>query len=77
MVQSKFSLTKAQIEFINRHEALGFADRSAVVREALDQLRARLAQQRIVESAELYAEIYSEDEDLRKLTDSAREGWPG
>jgi Arc/MetJ-type ribon-helix-helix transcriptional regulator len=67
-----FTLSPTQIEFINRHEAWGFADRSAMVREALDLMRARLAQEGLTESARLYAE----EEELQDLTEAALEDWP-
>ena len=51
MLQAKFSLSKNQVEFINRHEAFGFPDKSALVREALDQMKARLARERLAEWA--------------------------
>jgi hypothetical protein len=76
MTQAKFSLSETQIDFINRHEAWGFPDKSALVREALDELKARLAQERLAESARLYADVYAEEEDLRKLTEAALEDWP-
>ena len=76
MPQAKFSLSQAQIDFINHHKSWGFADRSALVREALDQMKVRLAQERLAESARLYAEVYAEDEELRKLTEAAMEDWP-
>jgi len=76
MPQAKFSLSDAQLEFINRHEAWGFPDRSALVRQALDQMKARLAQERLAESAQLYAEVYAEEQDLRDLTETALEDWP-
>lgn len=31
---------------------------------------------RLCESADLYAEVYREDADLRALTEAAIEGWP-
>jgi len=76
MPQAKFSLSEAQIDFINRHQALGFPDRSALVRYALDQLRTQVAQERLRESARLYAEVYAEDQDLQDLTDAALDEWP-
>ena len=76
MPQAKFSLSEAQIDFINRHQAWGFPDRSALVRQALDQMQARLAQERLAESARIYAEVYAEDQDLRDLAESALEDWP-
>jgi hypothetical protein len=74
MPQAKFSLSPSQIEFINQFNKWGFADKSALVRAALDGLHARLAQQRRVESAQLYAEVYAEEEELRDLTEAALEG---
>jgi hypothetical protein len=76
MPQARFNLSKSQIDFINRHETWGFPDKSALVREALEEMKAKLAQERLVESAKLYAEVYAEDEDLKKLTDAALEDWP-
>lgn len=64
------------MEFINRHEALGFPDKSALVRETLDEMRARLGRERPAESARLYAEVYAEEEELRGLTEAALEDWP-
>jgi Arc/MetJ-type ribon-helix-helix transcriptional regulator len=76
MPQAKFSLSQSQMKFINDFEAWGFADKSALVREALNVLQARLAQERRVESAQLYAEVYAEEEELRDLTEAALEDWP-
>ena len=76
MPQAKFSLSETQIDFINRHEVWGFPDKSALVREALNEMQAKLAQERLAESAKLYAEVYAEDEELRKLTEAALEDWP-
>lgn len=76
MRQAKFSLSQSQMEFINRYKTWGFPDRSTLVREALDQMKARMDQERLAESARLYAEIYAEDEDLRDLTEAAIADWP-
>ncbi len=65
MPQARLSLSKVQIEFINRHQTWGFPDRSALVRHALDEMQARLAQERLAESARLYAEVYAEDQELQ------------
>lgn len=76
MPQAKFSLSPSQMEFLNHHQAWGFPDKSALVREALDQMQTRLARERLVESARLYAEIYAEEEELLNLTEAALEDWP-
>ena len=76
MQQAKISLTDDQAEFVNQYALLGYRDKSALVREALDRLRRELMQRRLCESADLYADLYAGDEDLRRLTGQAMEGWP-
>jgi hypothetical protein len=76
MPQAKFSLSPGQIEFINQHETWGFPDKSALLREALNEMKAKLARARLAELAQLYAEIYAEDEELQRLTEAAIEDWP-
>ncbi len=76
MPQAKLSLTRDQAEFLGGFAALGYPDKSSLVREAIDRFRNELTQQRLCESADLYAEIYAEDEELQQLTSQAMEGWP-
>ena len=76
MQQAKFSLDDAQIAFINQFKALGFKDKSELIREAINQYQARVEQKKIAESAALYATIYLEDDDLQDLTESAISEWP-
>jgi len=76
MVPAKFSLSDAQVDFVNQYEVLGFPDKSSVVRAAIDQFRARCAKRQLEESAALYSEIYGEDDELQRLTDAATEDWP-
>lgn len=76
MLQTKISLEEAQIVFLGKHQQFGFRDRSALVRVALDRLRADLERQRLDASAALYAEVYNDDPDLRQLTEAAVAEWP-
>ena len=76
MVQAKFSLSRDQIEFLSQHHTWGFPDKSALVREALDEMKAKLARERLAESARLYAEVYAQEDELRELTDAALADWP-
>jgi Arc/MetJ-type ribon-helix-helix transcriptional regulator len=74
--QAKFSCKENQVEFLNSYKDYGFKDKSALVRESLDLLREKLESQKLRESADLYAETYREDSELKALTDSAIRGWP-
>lgn len=76
MPQAKFSCKENQVEFLNNYKNYGFKDKSAMVREALNRLREELESQKLKESADLYAETYVEDSELKVLTDSAAQGWP-
>ena len=76
MHQAKFSCNENQLEFISNYKDFGFKDKSALVRESLDMLRVKLEAQKLRESADLYAEVYRDDSELRTLTDSAAQGWP-
>ena len=76
MIQAKFSLKESHIQFIEQCKRHGFKDRSHVVRTALDRLSAELAQQRLRESAALYAEVFEEDDETKEWTDAALSGWP-
>jgi len=76
MQQAKFSCQKDQLQFLDNHKEYGFKDKSAMVRESLNLLREKLEAQRLRESADLYAETYREDTELKALTHSAVQDWP-
>jgi Arc/MetJ-type ribon-helix-helix transcriptional regulator len=76
MQQAKFSCKEYQVEFLNNYKDYGFKDKSALIRESLNLLREKLEAQRLRESADLYAETYMEDSELKALTGSAAQGWP-
>ena len=76
MIQAKFSLTDAQIQFLAQRKQYGFKDKSEVVRTALDHLRAELARQLLSESAELYAEVYATESETQEWTNATLSEWP-
>lgn len=73
MQQAKFSLTDPLMEFLCNYKLYGFTNKSSMVREALLRLKEELE---LRQSADLYAEVYKEDADLRELTETAARGWP-
>ena len=76
MIQAKFSLTDAQIQFLAERTQYGFKDKSEVVRRALDNLQEELIQQRLADSAGIYAEIYANDSEAQEWTEAALSDWP-
>ena len=76
MIQAKFSLEESQIQFLNQCRVYGFKDKSSVIRTALNRLMEELEHQSLKKSANLYAEVYEEDAEIRELTETAISGWP-
>ena len=76
MIQAKFSLKESHVQFIEQCNRYGFKDKSDVVRTAIDRLITELTQQRLHESAALYAEAYEEDGETQEWTDEALSEWP-
>ena len=76
MVQAKFSITDAHLQFLSKREQYGFKDKSEVVRTALDHLQEELIQRRLADSADLYTEIYASDSETQEWTEAALSDWP-
>ena len=71
MMQTEVKIEDAQIDFLNHYSQYGFKDKNELVREALNRLKNDLEEKSLIESAELYAEIYENDADMQELTESA------
>jgi hypothetical protein len=76
VIQTKVSINDKQYLFLNKYKTFGFKNKSSMFREALDLLMREFKRDQLKKSAELYSEIYSEDKELRELTNSAINGWP-
>ena len=74
MLQTKISLEEAQMVFLSRHGQLGFRDRSALVRAALDRMRIDLERQRLDVRPCFTLKKDRDDPDLRGLTEAAWRG---
>ena len=76
MQQAKFSIEDAQVHFLNNFKTYGFKDKSSLIRTAIDHFKKKLELENLRKSAELYSEIYSENDSLKELTETAITGWP-
>ncbi|MCK4297207.1 MAG: hypothetical protein KAX28_11195 [Candidatus Marinimicrobia bacterium] len=76
MIQAKFSLNEKHVEFLNQYKKYGFKDKSSVIRTAINKLEKELEILKLKQSADLYSEIYAEDDELRDITEDAIDGWP-
>ena len=76
MLQAKFSVKESQAQFLSKYKDYGFKDKSTMLRDAIDQFKKNLELEQLKQSADLYAEVYSEGNDLKELTETALDGWP-
>jgi Arc/MetJ-type ribon-helix-helix transcriptional regulator len=71
MIQAKFSLDETHLLVLEECRKYGFKDRSALIRAAIDLLSSQLQEQRLRESAAVYAELYEQDAQAREWTEDA------
>ena len=76
MIQAKFSVAEKQADFLSNYRAYGFKDKSSMLREAIEYFKKKIETERLKKSADLYSEIYTDDHELKELTETAIEGWP-
>lgn len=76
MLQAKFSIEESQLQFLGNYKEYGFKDKSSMIRTAIDQLKKKFERDRLIESADLYSETYTEDNELKELAETAINGWP-
>ncbi|MDY0361171.1 MAG: hypothetical protein RBR08_06950 [Desulforegulaceae bacterium] len=76
MLQAKFSVEEKQVNFLNNFKVYGFKDKSSMLRAAIDSFKKQIELENLKKSAELYSEIYCEDDELKQLTEAASNGWP-
>lgn len=76
MLQAKYSVEEKQAHFLSNYKTYGFKDKSSMLRTALDHFMKEMELENLRKSADLYSEIYSKDDDLKELTDTAVSGWP-
>ena len=71
MPQIKISLDDRNINFVSNFQNYGYGSKSAMVDDAVRKLHQELSDKALLESAELYQQVYQDDLDLQELTDSA------
>ena len=76
MIQSKFSIEKSHADFFSAYKTHGFKDKSSMFRAAIELLMKEIEREKLKLSADIYSELYMEEEEIGELTESAMEGWP-
>jgi len=76
MIQAKFSVEESQTQFLRDHKKYGFKDKSSMLRAAIDHYKIEIELERLKISAVTYSDLYSKDNDLKDLTETALNAWP-
>jgi hypothetical protein len=76
MLQAKFSVEEVQANFLSKFKSYGYKDKSSMLRAAIELFKKELELESLKKSADLYSEIYNEDDDHKNLTEAAINGWP-
>ena len=71
MPQIKISLNQEILKFVSNYENYGYSSKSAIISDALIALKKQIDKQALVNSAQLYQEIYDNDTELQELTEDA------
>ena len=76
MLQAKFSVGKTQAQFLSNYRAYGFKDKSSMLRMAIDHFKKETELKSLRKSADLYSDVYSKNNNLKELTETAINEWP-
>ena len=63
-----------QAQFLKNFDDHGFKDKSSMLRAAIDHFKKEIELESLRKSADLYSEIYSEEDELKDLTEAALTG---
>lgn len=72
----KLTLQESYFKFLNHYKHYGFESQAAMIQSALEKLKQELEEKELEKSAQLYAEIYQEDQNLQELTEAACADFP-
>jgi len=66
MVQSKITLTEELSDFLSFYKEFGYKNRSEMIREALEAMKQKLDEEKLTNSANLYSELYDDDDEAKE-----------
>ena len=76
MIQATINIDNSDMSFLNKSRSNGFKDKINLIKTALTYLKQKFGKTNLKASANLYAENYNEDKEVKEITESALEGWP-
>lgn len=76
LVETTIRLKDVDIEFLKRHADFGFSNASELLSKAIHLLKNEVEEeQKLEESAVLYAEIYEEDNEVQEWVEASIKDW--
>ncbi|MEM9991581.1 MAG: hypothetical protein AAF738_07430 [Bacteroidota bacterium] len=76
MIQQTIQLAEQEARFLNAYANHGFNSIDQLISKALHLLKKDLEhQQQLLQSADIYAEVYEEDEETQSWTEAATLDW--
>ncbi len=78
LVEAKIRLKEIDLDFLKKYEKLGFNSEEELLSQALKLLKKELENVKkiiIEDSADLYAEVYEEDEEAKEWIESSNNDW--
>lgn len=74
--EKRIRLDQQEEEFINHYAEFGFANPDEMIKKGLQLLKEELDRHaQLTQSADLYAELYDQDDELKEWTESATQDW--
>lgn len=75
-IEKLIKLDQQEEEFIKHYAELGFANPDEMIKKGLKLLKEELDRHaQLTQSADLYAELYDQDEELKDWAESATQDW--
>ena len=76
LIEKLIKLDQQEEEFINHYAELGFANPDEMIKKGLQLLKEEVDRYaHLTQSADIYAELYDQDEELKEWTESATQDW--
>ena len=76
LVETTVKLKEVDVEFIKRHADFGFSNEDDLLSKAIHLLKSEVQhEQKLEESAVLYAEMYDEDSETQEWVEASVKDW--
>ncbi len=76
IIAQNIKINRRQVEFLRKYRDFGFNDENELITQALKLFQKKIEKNKELKaSADLYAELYEQDNETQLLTESAINDW--